>query len=325
MTLMTVNSNLIPLGAEPLNRAAHRRRDTDWLTAALKRRDVLIFPIRDGLPCIEGAATGRTLAPGETIHGEARSLFWMGAEALQLSREAVPVFMGEDKTGAPVFALFLPPSFEARGTIIDSAASFEDMRAAAALLSLLESNLASTARSLQMWHASHGFCAKCGAATAMTEAGWKRECSACGTEHFPRTDPVAIMIAVHGDRALLGRQKNWPKGFWSALAGFCEPGETIEQAAARETFEEAGIICDPQSARYVACQPWPFASSLMIALILDAQSEVIRIDSDEIEAARWVSRAEIRKILQGTHEEILCPPKLAIAHYLLAKFASEGN
>jgi NAD+ diphosphatase len=224
-----------------------------------------------------------------------------------------------------VFALDLPKAFEIDASLIAGAAAFEDMRAAASLLSPLEANLAATARSLTLWHESHGFCARCGSATGITDAGWKRECPECGTEHFPRTDPVAIMIATKEDRALIGRQKTWPRGFWSALAGFCEPGETIEQCAAREIEEEAGIKCDPSRAKYVACQPWPFPSSLMIAIMIEAETEVIRADTSEIEAAKWVSRADLQKILQGQHDEIFCPPKTAIAHYLLAKFAFESD
>jgi NAD+ diphosphatase len=315
------NSNTIPLGAEPINRAAHRRTDKAWLEAALKNPDVLIFLLRDGLPCLEGKPTGRTLRPGETVSAPGRSLFWMGPEAVKLSSEARVLFMGEDKRGTPVFAFDLPSSFDLDQSLIAGACAFEDMRAAAALLPALESNLAATARSLALWHDSHGYCSSCGAASQMSEAGWKRVCPSCEREHFPRTDPVAIMIAVRGDQCLIGRQKVWPQGFWSALAGFCEPGETIEQAAARELFEEAGIRCDPSSAEYVACQPWPFPSSLMIALILEAENESVEIDSNEIEAAKWVSRAEMRKILAGQHETIFCPPKLAIAHHLLAFWA----
>jgi NAD+ diphosphatase len=320
-----VNSNNIPLGAEPIERAAHRRGDTAWLDSAIRQKDALVFLMQDGLPCLEGRASGRVPRPGETVTSAPRHLFWMGDAALQLSPAHSVLFLGEDKAGAPVFALDLPRAFDIDTSLIAGAAGFEDMRAAAAWLSPLEANLAATARSLFLWHAAHGFCARCGAPSISVDAGWKRQCPACTTEHFPRTDPVAIMLATRGEYALLGRQKMWPQGFWSALAGFCEPGETIEQAAARELFEEAGIKCDPARARYIACQPWPFPSSLMIGLILEADSDEIRIDPSEIEAARWVSRAEVRKIMQGTHDQILCPPKLAIAHHLLAKWALEGD
>ncbi len=320
-----INSNDIPLGAMPIERAAHRRRDEAWLEKALKGDDALVFLMREGLPCIEGKASGAQMRPGERMEAPSRPLFWMGHDALKLSRDARVLFMGEDKRGAPVFALDLPKAFDIDTSLIAGAAGFEDMRAAAGLLSPLEANLAATARSLTLWHDSHGFCARCGSPTGITDAGWKRECPHCGTEHFPRTDPVAIMIATRGEYALIGRQKMWPQGFWSALAGFCEPGETIEQCAAREIEEEAGIKCDASTAKYVACQPWPFPSSLMIAIMIEATSEVIRADTSEIEAAKWVSRDDLRKILQGQHDEIFAPPKTAIAHYLLAKFAFESD
>ena len=159
----------------------------------------------------------------------------------------------------------------------------------------------------------------------MVDAGWKAKCSACDTEHFPRTDPVAIMLAVKDGKCLLGRQAFWPQGFMSALAGFCEPGETIEQAAARELEEEAGIICDPAAAEYIACQPWPFPSSLMVGLILPAQTEEIRIDTKELESARWVPRTEMREILAGKHSELFCPPPSAIAYHILKVWADRDD
>ena len=192
---------------------------------------------------------------------------------------------------------------------------------AAGALADMEANLVSTARSVFLWHASHGHCAKCGGRVGIVDAGWKTQCPECGTEHFPRTDPVAIMLAVKDGKCLIGRQAIWPAGFMSCLAGFCEPGETIEQAAARELFEEAGITCDPASAEYVACQPWPFPSSLMVGLILEAENFEITLDKNEIDEARWITRAEAREIISGQHAELFCPPKMAIAHHILKTWA----
>ena len=159
----------------------------------------------------------------------------------------------------------------------------------------------------------------------MTEAGWKRICTACQAEHFPRTDPVAIMLATSGDKCLLGRQTMWPAGMWSALAGFIEPGETLEQGAARELYEEAGIVCRPANAEYLFCQPWPFPSSLMIGLLLPAENEDITVDEDELEAARWITRAEAREVLAGTHPEIFAPPPFAVAHHILKEWAGRED
>ena len=252
-------------------------------------------------------------------------LVWMGPEAARVSPGSPRLFLGEDKTGAPVFALDLPPRFELDGSLIEGIGEFTDFRQGAARMPAMDANCASTARSLFLWHGSHGFCAKCGGRNGVTDAGWKAQCALCGAEHFPRTDPVAIMLAVKDGKALIGRQKFWPAGFMSCLAGFCEPGETIEQAAARELFEEAGIVCDPAQAEYVACQPWPFPSSLMMGFILTAGTDEIHIDSKELESARWVSRTELREILAGKHAELFCPPPSAIAYHILKVWADRDD
>ena len=167
------------------------------------------------------------------------------------------------------------------------------------------------------------FCANCGAGTAVFRAGWGRKCPACATEHFPRVDPVVIMIAEHEGRALVGRQPMWPRGRYSALAGFLEPGESIEEAVAREIAEEAGLrVAD---VRYVASQPWPFPSQLMIACVARAESDAISLDANELEDAIWVTRAEVRAALAGEEAPFLAPPPYAIAHTLLAEWAAEGH
>ena len=175
------------------------------------------------------------------------------------------------------------------------------------------------ARSLLDWHARHRFCANCGQPTAPFRAGWGRRCAACATEHFPRVDPVVIMIAEHDGHALLGRQPAFPPGRYSALAGFLEPGESIEEAVAREIMEEAGIPVD--DVRYVASQPWPFPSSLMIACTARAAHDRITLDADELEDAIWVSRAEVLAVLAGEPGRFLPPPPYAIAYSLLTAWA----
>lgn len=303
------NSNDMPLAAKPIDRAAHRRADEAWLEQAIQREDVLILLMRNGEPFC--AADG--------------ALCWFGPEALRLSPGSPRLFLGEDKAGAPVFAMALPARFDLASSLIAGAGEFCEFRQAAARLPDMDANCASTARSLFMWHQSHSFCAKCGGQNGIIDAGWKAQCAQCGAEHFPRTDPVAIMLAVKDGRALIGRQKFWPPGFMSCLAGYCEPGETIEQAATREMLEEAGIVCDPSQAEYIACQPWPFPSSLMMGFILPAETEDIRIDSDELESARWVSREEMRDILEGRHGELFCPPPAAIAHHIMKVWAHRND
>lgn len=226
------------------------------------------------------------------------------------------VFLGRDAHG-PLFAVAAPTPQE------DCAPGVKaiDMRSIATqgLLAPGELSLAGTGKSLLNWHDRHGFCANCGAATSIVHGGWRRECAACKAQHFPRVDPVVIMLAIDGDRALLARSPHFVPGMYSALAGFVEPGETIEDAVRRELMEEAGIETGPVS--YHSSQPWPFPSSLMIGCFARARTREVTIDADEIEAAAWFSRQEIERMLAFTHEKTLfVPPPSAIAHQLLRSF-----
>lgn len=179
-----------------------------------------------------------------------------------------------------------------------------------------QAGLYATARSLIDWHQRHGFCANCGATTAIIRAGWARRCTGCAAEHFPRTDPVVIMLAEHDGRALVARQSSWPKGRYSALAGFIEVGESIEEAVTRETLEEAGVHV--RNVRYVASQPWPFPSSLMIACVAQAEDDALTLDTNELEDGFWVTRDEVRAALNGdSAARFVAPPPYAIAHSLL--------
>lgn len=178
-----------------------------------------------------------------------------------------------------------------------------------------------TARSLLDWHLRHRFCANCGTATAKFRAGWGRNCPNCRAEHFPRVDPVAIMIAEHEGRALVGRQAAWPAGRYSALAGFIEPGESIEEAVGRELNEEAGIITG--AVRYVASQPWPFPAQLMIGCVAETVDPTITVDRTELEDAMWVPRDQVQAALAGDPAApFQPPPRYAIAHSLLARWAA---
>ncbi|MEM6666488.1 MAG: NAD(+) diphosphatase [Pseudomonadota bacterium] len=313
-------SNDMPLASRPVNRAAHRRLDREGLVKARQSDDVLVLALRSGEPLLDGPC-GPPVGFGKTHRGPARPLFWLGPEAFELAAGAPDIFLGEDTKGAPIFAVDLPADFELTGSPLEGLASFEEMRGAVQMLPELDANLTATARSLFEWHRRHGFCANCGAETNIVEAGWKRVCPSCGAEHWPRTDPVAIMLAVRGDKCLLGRGAGWPDGFVSALAGFVEPGETVEQAAARELEEEAGIKADPAKAEYLFCQPWPFPSSLMMGLILPAETEEISVEQDELEFATWISRAEARQMLAGEHPDYFCPPPMAVAHHILKAWA----
>ncbi len=185
------------------------------------------------------------------------------------------------------------------------------------------------ARSMVDWHARHRFCARCGGATRLAKGGWQRNCSSdsCQAEHFPRVDPVTIMLVQHGDTLLLGRQPRFPEGNYSALAGFVEPGETIEEAVAREVFEEAGVRVRDVS--YVMSQPWPFPSSLMIGCLAHADDAALTVDKTELDDARWFTRAEVEDAMRcaqagGRGEAFGAPPPFAVAHHLLGWWVRRG-
>jgi NAD+ diphosphatase len=180
------------------------------------------------------------------------------------------------------------------------------------------------AKSMVNWHQRHGYCANCGQRTAMREGGWKRECPGCKAEHFPRTDPVVIMLVTHGDKCLLGRAPRFLPGMYSCLAGFVEAAETIEDAVRREVFEEAGIRCAEVS--YYMTQPWPYPSSLMIGCVARALNEDVVVDRTELEDARWFSRDESRLMLTRQHPDGLAGPHpFAIAHHLLGRWVHDGT
>lgn len=191
-------------------------------------------------------------------------------------------------------------------------------RARAAMGILNDDDLAAygMARSLVDWHARHRFCAQCGQATASAKGGWQRDCGSCNAQHFPRVDPVTIMVVEYDGKLLLGRQPRFPAGFYSALAGFVEPGESIEEAVAREVLEEAGVTV--REVTYVASQPWPFPSQLMVGCHAFANEAELTVDNTELEDARWFTRAEVTAAMTGAEGAFFTPPPpQAIAHQLL--------
>ena len=248
-------------------------------------------------------------------HPQARSLRWRdGAPAVDdegalewadLSEGEAPLFLGLDGS-QPRFS----PLPDGRVPI--------DSRAHFGLLGQLgpaDAPVFAAALSLANWHRRHGFCSVCGESTAPVRGGWSRRCGTCNAEHFPRADPVVIMLAEHEGRLLLGRQPQYPAGRFSALAGFVEPGETIEAAVARELGEEAGI--EVADVRYVASQPWPFPSSLMIGCTARALDDRLTIDFSELDDARWFTRDEVADAIEGRPAPFLPPPRFAIARTLL--------
>lgn len=290
--------------ANTLDRQSERRGDTAYLKTLLERSDTRIV-----------LSTDKTLVfeKSENPHiGHAlTSALKLGASPDEM------VFLGlRPETGQPLFATTLPRSDEElsaqpdlivqdlRNLALQNAFSAEDLSALA------------QARALIHWHRTHPMCSRCGAKTVMAEAGYRRDCPSCGAPHFPRTDPCVIMLITHEDKALLGRPARLPEGVYTTLAGFMEPGETIEDAVRREVFEESRIRVG--DVNLVSNQPWPFPANLMLGCIGTATSLDIEIADDELEACKWCDRAEVRQMLEGTHpEEHRIPPSISIAYELI--------
>ncbi|KQP88269.1 NAD(+) diphosphatase [Methylobacterium sp. Leaf117] len=266
--------------------------------------------------CIVVLAGDRVVLAGETA-------LLAPDTATRLGTRSLTLFLGR-LDGHPVFAAAVPAEV-AEGLEADPEFRTNDLRSLAGegRIAPHELGLLATAKSLLGWHARHGFCANCGTPTTLAAGGYRRECAACGTHHFPRTDPVVIMLITRGDACLLGRSPRFNEGMYSCLAGFLEPGETVEDAVRRETFEEVGLTIG--AVRYHASQPWPFPSSLMIGCVAESLDDIITIDPEELADARWFSRADVTAMLDGRHPEgLTAPPPLAIAHLLVRAFV-EGR
>lgn len=287
----------------PLNRAAEHRTDDAALAA-------FVADARAGFYIIGGELI--VLKKASTTH----DALFSAAEARALGPALETVFLGL-LNDAPRFGAGFPPQtvevLKERDDllVIDlRSIAVQGLTEAAHLPPIAE------AKAVLGWHARHRFCPNCGAPTQVVEAGWRRDCPACNTQHFPRTDPVVIMLAVDGDNCLLGRSPRFAPTMWSCLAGFIEPGESIEDAVHRETLEEAGIACG--RVKYFASQPWPFPSSLMIGCHVEATTRDIVVDRMELEDARWFSKDEVTAMLLRRHPEgLTTPPPVAIAHHIV--------
>jgi NAD+ diphosphatase len=297
------------VAGSPLDRVDFRRRDDAWLAERIED------------PASKYLAFWRLQVL--VRNGDAPRLAWATSEIRSsLDEGAEPVFVGVTDGAAHFAANVSEISEPAKELGLEGVARFSEVRAVAGQLPSGEAAIVAQGRSLVDWHGRHRFCAACGAKTRPGQGGYLRVCtsSGCASEHFPRTDPVVIMLVVRGERCLLGRQPVWPRPFFSALAGFVEPGETIEEAVRREVREETGISV--AEVRYHSSQPWPFPSSLMIGCTAEATSEEVRVDAAELEDARWFSLDEVRAALRSATEELAVPPAMAIAHQLLRAWAT---
>ena len=290
----------------PLNRGERQRRDERWISARAVDPDSRFLPLRELNILVSGDG-----------------LAWVGVDDLAgLGVEAAPVFLGLmddrahfaiDVSGLAGAASQLEAGDEKR---------FEDARAVAGYLSGPDAGIVAQARAQIDWHTRNRYCSVCGHESEPKRGGQKRQCRNCQTEHFPRTDPVVIAVVSDGDRCLLGQSRGRLRRMrmYSALAGFVDQGESIEEAVAREVMEEAGLRI--ANVRYHSSQPWPFPSSLMIGCHADAVTTEISMDEEEMTDVRWFDREEVLGALEGTNPELAVPQSLAIAHHLIKAWAT---
>jgi NAD+ diphosphatase len=294
-----------------IDRIAERRLDAAWLAARMGDARTLGYVI--GTELI-------VLKKRDGVHDPA----FTPDEARALAPAAETVFLGLID-GAARFGFGIPQA-SAEALKERSDLVVIDLRSIAIQGLVTPDHLPPLAEAKAMlhWHARHRFCSVCGVKTDLVEAGWKRACPACKAEHFPRTDPVVIMLAVRGDRGLLGRSGRFAATMWSCLAGFVEPGEAIEDAVRRETQEEAGIRCG--KVKYLFSQPWPFPMSLMIGCHAEALNDNIKMDDNELVDARWFTKDEMAAMLMRKHPEgLTCPPPVAIAHHIIREWVESDG
>lgn len=304
----------VTFGGSGLDRAAEMRGDSGAILAARADRAARSILMWRGKPLMEGQALVRLPLDHPVLAQAAPDAFFLGREnGAAVFAHDLADWTPEDHDGA-MMNTFLDRS-EQHHPALPPNQRFAELRAVMTKIDPRDAELAASARALFNWHATHGFCAVCGARSIVTKAGWQRDCPACGAHHFPRTDAVVIMLITHGNSVLMGRSPGWPEGMYSLLAGFIEPGETIEAAVRREVWEEAGVRVGNVS--YLASQPWPFPSSLMLGCRGEATSRDITIDPVEIQDAIWVSRDDMLDVFAGRHPKILPARKGAIAHFIL--------
>lgn len=306
-------SSLTGFAINRLDRREDLRNKPDAVTALRHRSDTRIAVVAGETPILK------------RLDGEALTVWFSHGETEMLGPAAEEIFMGLAEDGTPRFGRLLDKAL-AESLKERSELFVTDLRSVALKRIVPEGEVGplGEAKAVLDWHARHRFCAQCGGPTVAGASGWRRECTACGAMHFPRTDPVVIMLVTRGDACLLARQARFAPGMYSCIAGFVEPGETIEDAVRRESWEEAGLRVG--AVRYLASQPWPFPSSIMMGCIAEALGDEITLDMTELEEGRWFPRAEVLQMLEGKHPDgLACPQHIAIANTLVRAWALEGE
>lgn len=312
------DAEAVTFGTSGLDRAAELRGDAQALAAAM--RDARIHVFWRGKPALTDADDLATVGADHPVLADAATpLLFLGRS------DGTPCFAADISAWRPedldegVMSAFLDPSEQHHPALPGT--RLAELRGIMTRLSRRDAELAATAKALFSWHDTHGFCARCGAPSAMRMAGWQRDCAACGAKHFPRTDPVVIMLVTHGNSVLLGRSPGWPDGMYSLLAGFVEPGETLENAVRREVAEESGVPVG--AVGYLSSQPWPFPASLMFGCHGEALDTTITLDPNELEDARWLTREEVAQVFAAEHPVVRPPRKGAIAEFLLSAWLAD--
>lgn len=307
----------VTFGGSGLDRAAALRGDMDALRADPAARLILLW---QGKPMVQADTLVRVPMDHPVVADANDAMIFLGRD------DDGPVLAADMSGWQPadvdptVLDSFLDKTEQQHPALPESMV-FAELRSMMTRLTPRDAEVAATAKAVLDWHQSHRFCARCGTESVMAMGGWQRDCPACNRHHFPRTDPVVIMLITHENAVLVGRSPHWPEGMYSLLAGFVEPGETVEAAVRREVFEEAGVRVGP--VRYLASQPWPFPASLMLGCAGTALTTDLQIDPIEIEDARWVSREDMAKAFAGDHPQILPARKGAIAHFLLQNWLAD--
>ena len=314
----------LTFGGGNLDRAHELRRDAVALAALWAAPGARVAVLWRGKPLIagqDGQAALAMLPPGHPVLAEGREAAVFLARTDDGGIWAQDISGWEPESGdLASIGAFLDPS-EQHHPGLPADHRFAELRATMTRLTPDDAELAAAARALLGWHETHRHCARCGAMTQPAVGGWQRDCAACGAHHFPRTDPVVIMLITQGNDLLLGRSPGWPPGMYSLLAGFVEPGETIEAAVRREVWEEAGVRVGEVG--YLASQPWPFPASLMLGCRGEATSRDITLDPVELEAAFWISRERLAAVFADQDTEIRAPRLGAIAHFLMRMWLAD--